>query len=148
MVQVDPGIAAVLARYPKPNNPTGPYHERTYATASKVATDADQFSLRLDHKFSSKDQFFARFNLDNLSGPTTNPDQTAVDPSFAIEFFDKQRNVVGTYTRTFSPRLTLESSISITRTTPGFPTPNHTDPAVKFNDGLFEAFSGAGGGRV
>jgi hypothetical protein len=145
MVQVDPGIAAVLARYPLPNLPTGPYHERTYATASKVATDADQFSLRIDHKFSSKDQFFARFNLDNLSGPTTNPDQTAIDPSFAVEYFDKQRNVVGTYTRAVSPRLTLESSISITRTTPGFPTPNHTDPAVKFNDGLFEAFNTAGG---
>jgi hypothetical protein len=145
MVPVDPGIAAVLARYPLPNLPSGSYHERTYATASKVATNADQFSLRLDHKFSSKDQFFARFNLDNLSGPTTNPDQTAVDPSFGIEYSDRQRNVEGTYTRTFSPRLTLESSISITRTTPGFPTPNHTDPAVKFNDGLFEAFNSAGG---
>jgi hypothetical protein len=145
MVPVDPGIAAVLARYPLPNLPSGSYHERTYATASKVATDADQFSLRLDHKFSSKDQFFARFNLDNLSGPISNPDQTAVDPSFAIDFFDKQRNVVGTYTRTVSPRLTLESSISITRTTPGFPTPNHTDPAVKFDDGLYEGFNTAGG---
>ncbi len=39
----------------------------------------------------------------------------------------------------------LESSISITRSTPGFPTPNHTDPAVKFNDGLFEAFNSAAG---
>jgi hypothetical protein len=145
LVPVNPLIAAVLARYPLPNLPSGSYHERTYATASKVATDADQFSLRIDHKFSSKDQFFARFNLDNLSGPTTNPDQTAIDPSFAVEYFDKQRNVVGTYTRAVSPRLTLESSISITRTTPGFPTPNHTDPAVKFNDGLFEAFNTAGG---
>ena len=144
-VPVDPGIAAVMARYPLPNDAAGAFQARTYATASKVVTNANQFSLRLDHKFSGKDQFFARFNLDNLTGPTTNPDQTAIDPSFGIQYIDRQRNVVGTYTRTVSPRLVLESSISITRSTPGFPTPNHTDPAVKFNDGLFEAFNSAGG---
>ena len=144
-VPVDPGIAAVLKRYPMPNYAAGPFQAHTYSTASKVATDADQFSLRIDHKFSSKDQFFARFNLDNLTGPTTNPDQTAIDPSFGIVYIDRQRNVVGTYTRTVSPRLTLEFSISITRSTPGFPTPNRTDPAVKFNDNLFEPFNSAAG---
>ena len=144
-VPVDPGIAAVLARYPLPNYAAGAFQAHTYATASKVATDADQFSLRIDQRFSAKDQFFARFNLDNLTGPTTNPDQTAIDPSFGVQYIDRQRNVVGTYTRTASPRLVLESSISITRSTPGFPTPNRTDPAVKFNDGLFEPFNAAAG---
>jgi hypothetical protein len=144
-VPVDPGIAAVLARYPIPNNPSGPFGANTYATASKVATDANQFSLRLDHKFSGKDQFFARFSWDNLTGPTTNPDQTAINPSFGIQYIDHQRNVVATYTRAVSPRLSLESSVSITRSTPGFPTPNRTDPAVKFNNGLFEAFDSAAG---
>jgi hypothetical protein len=145
MVPIDPGIAAVLARYPLPNYAAGAFQTHTYATASKVATDADQFSVRLDHKISAKDQFFARFNYDNLTGPTTNPDQTAIDPAFGIQYIDRQRNVVGTYTRTVSPRLVLESSISITRSTPGFPTSDSTDPAVKFNDGLFEAFNSAAG---
>jgi hypothetical protein len=144
-VPVDSGIAAVLARYPLPNDSAGPFGANTYATASKVATDANQFSLRLDHKFSSKDQFLARFTWDNLTGPTTNPDQTAIDPSFGIEYIDHQRNVVATYTRTVSPRLLLESSVSITRSTPGFPTPNRSDPAIKFSDGLFEAFNSAAG---
>ena len=144
-VPVNPGIAAVLNRYPKPNHSTGPYGVHTYATASKVDTDANQFSLRLDHKIGAKDQFLARFNLDNLTGPTTNPDQTALDPTFGIAYVDRQRNVVGAYTRTVSPRLSLESLLSITRTTPGFPTPNRTDPSVKFNDGLFEAFNSAAG---
>ncbi|HEY1902393.1 MAG TPA: carboxypeptidase regulatory-like domain-containing protein [Terracidiphilus sp.] len=144
-VPVDPGIAAVLARYPMPNYTAGSYQANTYATASSVATNADQFSVRLDHKISSKGQFFARFNFDNLTGPTTNPDQTAIDPAFGIQYIDRQRNVVGTYTRTVSPRLVLESSISITRSTPGFPTSDSTDPAVKFNDGLFEAFNSAAG---
>jgi hypothetical protein len=144
-VPVNQSIAAILARYPMPNDPTGSYGARTYATASKVVTDANQFSLRIDHKFSDKDQFFARFNLDNLTGPTTNPDQTAIDPSFGITYIDRQRNVVGTWTHTASPRLTFESSIGITRTTPGFPTPNQTDPAVKFGDSLYEAFNSAAG---
>ena len=144
-VPVDPGIAAVLARYPLPNYTAGAYGAHTYATASKVATDADQFSIRLDHKISSKDQFFARFNFDNLTGPTTNPDQTAIDPVFGIQYVDRQRNVVGTWTRAATPRLVFESSISITRSTPGFPTNDYTDPAVKFNDGLFEAFNSAAG---
>ncbi|HKF46618.1 MAG TPA: carboxypeptidase regulatory-like domain-containing protein [Terracidiphilus sp.] len=144
-VPVNPSIAAILDRYPMPNDPTGPYQARTYATPSKVDTDADQFSLRIDQKFSSKDQFFARFTLDNLTGPTTNPDQTAIDPSFGISYLDRQRNVVGTWTRTQSPRLTFESTINIIRSTPGFPTTNYVDPAVKFGDGLYEAFNSAAG---
>ncbi|MBT9332297.1 TonB-dependent receptor [Paracidobacterium acidisoli] len=144
-VPVNPQIAAVLARYPMPNNPMGTYQARTYAAPSKVATDADQFSIRLDQKLGEKGQFFARFNFDNLTGPTTNPDQTTIDPSFGVQYVDRQRNVVFTYTRTVSPRFLWESSLSITRTTPSFPTPNRTDPALKFNDGLYEAFNSAAG---
>jgi hypothetical protein len=144
-VPVNPSIAAILARYPLPNLPTGSFGANTYATASKVTTNADQFSFRIDHKLSAKNQFFARFTMDNLTGPTTNPDQTAIDPAFAVEYLDRQRNVVGTLTTTFTPKLVLESSLSITRSTPGFPTPDSTDPAVKFEDGLFEAFNSAGG---
>ena len=144
-IPIDPGIAAVLKRYPLPNNPTGSYHERTYATASKVVTNSDQFSLRLDHRFSPTDQFFARFTMDNIIGPTTNPNQTALDPTFGIEFIDRERNVVGAWTHTVSPRLSFDTSLNIQRSTPGFPTSNHTDPAVLFNDNLFEAFSSAAG---
>lgn len=144
-VPVDPQMAGILARYPLPNYPHGPYGEHTYATSSKVITNANQFSFRLDQTLDEKSQIFARFTWDNLTGPTTNPDQTAIDPSFAVEYKDHQRNGVLTYSRTVSPEYSFESSISFTRTTPGFPTPNHTDPAVKFNDSLFEAFNAAAG---
>jgi hypothetical protein len=142
---VDPSIAAILARYPLPNLPSGSFGINTYATASKVVTNADQFSIRIDHNFTPKDKFFARFNYNNLTGPTTNPDQTAIDPQFGVQYIDHQRNVVGTYTRTVSSHLILESMINIIRSTPGFPTTDYTDPAVKFNDGLFEAFNSAAG---
>src|SRR5882724_7074933 len=40
-VPVNPAIAAVLARYPLPNNPTGAYGARTYAAPSNVNTDTN-----------------------------------------------------------------------------------------------------------
>jgi hypothetical protein len=147
-VPVDPGIAAILNRYPLPNDPRGPFQARTYATASSVVTNANQFSIRVDHKISDKGQLFARFNMDNLFGPVTNPDQTAIDPTFGSTYIDHQRNGVITYARAVSPRLILESSISFTRSTPGFPTKDFTDPAIKFNDGLLEGFNGTGGSVI
>src|SRR6202030_3361671 len=142
---VNPAIASILARYPLPNNPTGAYGARTYAAPSNVNTEADQFSIRIDQKVGAKGQLFGRFNYDNLTGPTTNPDQTLLDPSFGVQYVDRQRNGVITYTRTASPRFLWSTSLSFTRTTPSFVTPNHTDPALKLNDGLYEAYNGAAG---
>ena len=144
-VPISPAIAAVLARYPLPNLPTGTFGANTYATSSKVATDADQFSLRLDYQRGAKDHFLARVTFDNLDGPTTNPDQTVLDRTFGVRYADRQRNAVLTWVHTASPRLTLESSVGGIRTTPSFGTPNQTDPAIKFNDSLFEPFNAPGG---
>ncbi len=144
-VPVNPQIAAVLKRYPLPNNPAGTYGARTYAAPSNVTTNADQFSIRLDQKLGAKGQFLGRFTYDNLTGPTTNPDQTTIDPSFGVQYTDQQRNAVFSYTRTESPRFLWSAALSITRSTPSFPTPNHTDPAIKFVDGLYEGFDTAGG---
>jgi Carboxypeptidase regulatory-like domain len=144
-VPVNPAIAAVLDRYPLPNNPTGAYGARTYAAPSNVNTDTDQFSFRIDQRAGAKGQLFGRFNYGNLTGPTTNPDQTLLDPSFGVQYVDRQRNAVITYTRTASPRFLWSTSLSFTRTTPSFVTSNHTDPALKFNDGLYEAYNGAAG---
>ena len=144
-VPVNPSIAAILARYPLPNDPGGSFGDRTYATASAVATGADQFSLRIDHKISPQDELFTRFTMDNLSGPTTNPDQTAIDPAFGVEYVDKQRNFAVTYTRSQSPQLVFESLLSFERATPGFPTTDYSDPGIKFDDGTYEGFNTAAG---
>ncbi len=145
IVPVDPRIASVLARYPLPNDAQGPYGARTWAGSSKVTTVADQFSARIDHSISDKSKLFGRFTMDNTTGPTTNPDQTAISPEFAVNFLDRQRNAVITLTRTPSPTATQEYSISFTRATPSFPTPDRTDPSLIFGDGLYEAFNAAGG---
>src|SRR3979490_1966647 len=145
IVPVDPGIAKVLARYPLPNEPQGPFGARTYAASSKVATSTDQFSVRIDHRISDQAQLMGRFSLNQVRGPTTNPDQTAIDPTFGVKFLDHQRSATVKYGRTISPRLSFTVALGYIRSTPIFPTINHTQPAIGFGDGLFEGFNSADG---
>jgi hypothetical protein len=144
-VPVDPRIARILARYPLPNDPQGPYGGRTYATSSKVRTVTDQFSVRIDHKISGKASLHTRFNLNQVEGPLTNPSQTAIDPSFAVRFFDHQRNAGVSYILTPSPSFTSETSIGYERSTPNFLSQNQTQPGITFGDGLYEGFNTASG---
>jgi hypothetical protein len=145
VVPINPQTAQVLAGYPLPNDPQGSYGARTYAISSRVVTNQDQFSVRIDHRISDKAQLFGRFTLDDFTGPTTNPAQTVLDPSFGVTYFDHQRNLGLTYTRTISPQMTSESTIGFIRTTPSYPTPNLTQPGISFPDGLYEAYNSAAG---
>ncbi len=144
-VPVSPAIAPVLARYPLPNDPGGPYGPRTYATPSPVVTNSDQFSVRIDHRASAKSQFFGRFSFGDINGPLTNPDQTAIDPSFAVRFYDHERNLALGYTRIISPNLTSQTHVGYIRATPVFPSINKTQPALLFGDGIYEPFNAPGG---
>jgi hypothetical protein len=144
-VPVSPEIAPLLARYPLPNDPTGPYGARTYAVSSKIQTTTNQFSVRVDHRISDQATLFTRFSLNQIDGPTTNPDQTAIDPSFAVKFRDHQRNAAVSYARTITPQLTSTTLVGYVRSTPIFPAENHTDVALAFGDGLFAGFNAADG---
>ncbi len=148
LVPVNPQIAAVLAHYPLPDDPQGPFGDRTYAAPAPVTTNTDQFSVRIDHRISDKAQFFARFSLNQVNGPLTNPDQTAIDPSFAIRFFDHQRNGGFHYSRTVTPHLIADTTIGFERSTPFFPTLNTTQPGLGFGDGLYEPFNAPAGTNV
>ncbi|MGD0124909.1 MAG: TonB-dependent receptor [Terriglobia bacterium] len=144
-VPVSPLVAPAMAGYPLPNDLQGPFGARTYATSTKVPTDTNQFSARIDHRISGKAQMFARFTLNNVNGPLTNPDQAAIDPSFAIHFFDHQRNAALHYSRAISAQFTAETSIGYIRSTPTFISPNHVQPAITFADSLYEPFNAAAG---
>ena len=144
-VPVSAAIAPLLARYPLPNDPQGPYGARTYATSSKVVTNSDQFSVRVDHRISDKATLLTRFSLNQINGPITNPDQTAIDPSFGVSFFDHQRNATVKYSRTISPHLSFVTAFGYIRSTPFFPTINHVDPALSFGDNIFASFNSADG---
>ena len=148
LVPINPQIRAVLARYPLPDDPQGPFGDRTYAASAPVSTVTDQFSFRIDHRISAPAQFFARFTLNQVNGPLTNPDQTAIDPSFAIRFFDHQRNGGFHYSRAVSPQFIAETTVGVERSTPFFPTINTTQPALAFGDGLYEPFNNPAGTNV
>ena len=142
---MNPAIVPVLDHYPLPNDPSGAYGDRTYAASSKIYTRTDQFSVRVDHRLSDKATLLTRFSLNQVTGPLTNPDQTAIDPSFGVQFFDHQRNAGVRYSRTISPHLISDTSFGYIRSTPFFPTTNNTQPAITYGDGLFQGFNSAGG---
>jgi hypothetical protein len=77
---------------------TGSYGVHIYGTSSKVVANADQFSVRLDHDCSDKkiisllDLIFKQSN-----GPPTNPDQTAIDPSFGFSTLIGKETWCSTY---------------------------------------------------
>ncbi len=147
-VPINSRISPLISRYPLPNDPRGAFGARTYATSSKVKTVSDQFSVRIDHHIGDNTNLFFRINVDNITGPTTNPGQTALDPSFAVEYQDRQRNIAFSVTRSPAPNFTSETSVSFTRTTPVFPAKNHTEPALKFGDNLYEPFNNPAGSVV
>jgi Carboxypeptidase regulatory-like domain/TonB dependent receptor len=138
---LNPNVVQVLNGYPMPNEPDGPFGDRTYAASSKVVTITDQFSIRVDHQISDKASLTARFSLNQVTGPLTNPDQTAINPSFGVHFYDHQRNAGVKYTRAITPHMTSETSLSYIRSTPFFPVPNHTQPGITFADGLFQPYN-------
>ena len=144
-VPVNSSIAALLARYPLPNEPTGPYAARTYATFSKVVTHTDQASARIDHRFSETSALFLRVSRNQVNGPTTNPDQTAIDPAFGVEFLDHQRSAAVKYSRNATSRFSYQTTLGYIRSTPLFLTSNQTQPAIAFADGLYQGFNSADG---
>jgi hypothetical protein len=144
-VPVNPAVLPILNQYPLPNQPTGAFGDRTYATSSKIVTRTDQFSVRVDQVISNKASFMTRFSLNQVTGPLTNPDQTAIDPSFGVQFFDHQRNFGVKYSRSVTPHFISDTSLSYIRSTPFFPTTNHTQPGIGFGDGLFQSFNAPAG---
>jgi len=139
-VPVNAAVLPILNQYPLPNQPSGAFGDRTYATSSKIDTRTDQFSIRIDQLISNKSSVMGRFSLNQVTGPLTNPDQTAIDPTFGVQFFDHQRNAGIKYVRTLSPHFISETSLGYIRSTPFFPTTNHTQPGIGFGDGLFQGF--------
>jgi Carboxypeptidase regulatory-like domain/TonB-dependent Receptor Plug Domain len=144
-VPVSPAVEAILAGYPMPNEPSGAFGERTYATSSKVETNTNQFSVRIDHHRSEKTALMGRFSLNQVDGPVNNPDQTAIHPSFGVKFFDHQRNLTLRLTRAITPRLASSTQFGYIRSTPFFPSQNHSQVGITFNDGLYAGYNNPDG---
>jgi hypothetical protein len=145
-VPLNSQVRQLLNVYPHANNPSGTYGPRTYMAASNVYTTNNQFSVRIDHRISAKEQLMVRFTWENIVGPTTNPNQTAIDPSYAQLFTEGYRSAVLHYVRVPSSTLSLVSTVGFIRSTPQYASLNQTQPGLTFANKLFEAINSQAGG--
>ena len=145
-VPLNSQIRQLLNVYPRANNPNGTYGSRTYTAASNVYTTNNQFSVRIDHRISDKQELTGRFTWENIVGPTTNPDQTAIDPSWAQFFTEGYRSAAIHYARAPSSTLTMVTTMGFIRSTPVYGALNYTQPGLTFANKLFEPINSNAGG--
>jgi hypothetical protein len=89
---IAPAVVPYLNQYPIPNgvlsrDPSGSTGVATYSYAFNQPTNEDFAQARWDHNFSDKDQFFARYTIDDTRkiGPATNG-------SAFPQFFEEQNS--------------------------------------------------------
>lgn len=107
-VPVDLVAQRLFEHLPEPNA-LGSVQNLT--SVEREVRDLDQFSLRLDHRFTDADTFFARFST--FDGDETQPFGTSVlnedlVPGFGRFLATKSRNLAVSHTRSFGARLLNE----------------------------------------
>ena len=105
-VPLTPAAQTVLNGYPLPNDPTGPYGPNSYLSALKTPLNSDQYSGRIDHRFSDKDSMFGRFTYDNIVEPLANLEEATINPTWSTGFPYGSRNLAVSEVHVFTPTLT------------------------------------------
>ncbi len=106
MVPVTAAAQTVLNGYPVPNDPTGPYGPNSYLSALKTPLNSDQYSGRIDHRFSDKDSMYGRFTYDNIVEPLANLEEATISPSWSTGYPYGSRNLAVSEVHIFTPTLT------------------------------------------
>ena len=130
-----PAIQKLLGIIPAANNATG---DRFIGSAPRKR-ELNQFTGRIDHSLSSKDQIFGNFisNRDSRTEPTL---QLNVLPGFG-DFRPAQRYLLALgYTRTISPSMTNEFRAGLNRVHISF----NPDVLGKYNPADFGLTTGSG----
>jgi hypothetical protein len=113
----DPVAANLLASYPLP---TTTAQANNFSRIANEPDNQDQFDIRIDHRFSRRDQIFGRYSFFNdVTAPVTafaNGSGTVAAGSLATGPQDtRAQSVVGNYQHTFSPALLNEVRFGYTR---------------------------------
>jgi len=111
-VPVLPEVSTILNKYPLPNNPNGALGPRTFQSTGSQAIDRDQYSGRLDQRFSDKDSFFFRYSVATNVAPNRNTSLSVIDPGFSNDLKNDWINSGISETHLFSPSLINEVRIS------------------------------------
>ena len=113
----DTVATTLLAAYPLPTT-TG--QANNFSRTANEPDNQDQFDIRLDHRYSSRDQVFGRYSyFKDFTSPVTafaNGSGTVATGSLATGPQDTlAQSVVGNYQHTFSPALLNEVRFGYTR---------------------------------
>ena len=134
---------SVLSKYPMPNQPGGSFGVHTYNYEFSQPRNDDQFSVRLDHHFSTKDSVFVRGSYLNMDSKENDP-WTAVlgGANFSTGSTSKSRNYMLGETHLFSPTLLNDFSFTLNRNIEGVPeAPAEVNtPDTSFSDGTLNSW--------
>jgi len=111
----DPVAARLLARYP---SPTSAGAANNFTRVGNEAQDSDQFDIRLDHRFSDRDQIFGRFSFaKDITDPVAPlTDGSGNISSGAIGLTDtRAQSFASSFIHLFNPNLVNELRVGYTR---------------------------------
>ena len=111
--------AAVLNKYPFPNQPTGVYGVNTYNIDYTVPSSMNQFSVRIDDTISNKDSLFGRASYINNTNSDNTPVAAIEDPTFTDHLFNDPRNFAIGETHIFTPNLVSVALFAVNRQVEG-----------------------------
>jgi hypothetical protein len=147
MVPMTSSAQTVLNKYPMPNDPTGPYGACTYLVDLKIPISENQYSFRLDQRFSEKDSIFGRFTYSNNGLPIVSASMAAIDPTWSPQRIWNVRNFGITETHLFSPTTMNSLTLSWVRTIEGnFQSTVSDLTSSSFSDGQLAAWGPFRGG--
>jgi hypothetical protein len=139
-VPLNPVAQEILSKYPLPNQPGGLYGPNTLNFLFKQPTNTDQFSARLDHRFSDKDSLFARASYVDNSQNEVDAVAAIENPQFSAGNFNNPRNYAVSETHIFSPTLLNNFIFTLNRQIEGSLPPTQGTPQTQFLDGSLANF--------
>jgi hypothetical protein len=134
-VRLNSVAQGILNQYPLPNQPGGYFGANTYNSLFSQPTNNDQWSARLDHYFSSKDNLFARASYINNYEYDQDPVAAIESRSFSPKLFNSPRNYAIGETHIFTPTMVNNFTFTLNRSDEGDLPPSHAFTQTLFSDG-------------
>jgi len=113
---------SILNKYPQPNQPNGILGPNTFNFVFSQPRNDDQFSARVDHRFSAKDSLFVRASyVNNIAKETDAWPAELGGANFSLSAIGDARNYAISETHLFSPTLLNDFTFTLNRGIEGEP---------------------------
>jgi len=145
-VPITTAASTILNAYPLPTNPNGVYGPRTFQGAFSQPTNRDQYSGRLDQRFSDKDSFFFRYSVATNVQPDQDPNEAVINPTYPQTESNNWVNAGLSETHVFRPNLINEVRISGMQSIEQSVSTVAGVTQVSFNDGALQGYGPDDGG--